>query len=143
MWQNMFDQLTKERSDVRVNPKTIEYVVGGKNLPELNWNRRQVKNGIISILFHQMPLNTCRLILCLAFQTALGLAESEADEAGEQTCSRCKNSNHRFADCANQCSEKMGKTVFLAKRHFEQVTSMAQEFQNYRKAPRGLEGSRL
>ena len=85
----------------------------------------------------------CRLTDPPAFQTAVSLAEYDAQDIRDVPCKWCKKTNHLSDNCWTKYKEKKDKTVFLKQKHFEMVTNMSRRFQDYLESATDTDPSKM
>ena len=48
IWENFFQKLETERENIRVTQRTIDYATDSSDMRGLNWNGREIRNGMCS-----------------------------------------------------------------------------------------------
>lgn len=85
VWKTFIEKLAKERGDsIRLNIDAKEYIRGAE-VRALEWNGRDIRNGTFSTAFSPPFTREVADFGVLAFQTAVALAEydAEKDEEGK------------------------------------------------------------
>lgn len=107
IWDIFFNKLEREREDIKVTQRILDYAKESDDMKSLGWNGREIRNGRTNSCGHSQK--TWLTFLDLAFNTALSLAE-------------CDNER----DARNR--------IVLHSRHLEQVVKMSKAFQGYLKS---------
>ena len=110
VWRNFFEKLVKDRGDIMRVPIDTKDYTNGQEVRELKWNGREIRNGKAPSLqasgrrIFAPSLTFSRS--CLAFQTAVALADFEGakDEEGK---------------------------ILLKDTHIMQIVRMSKEFKTY------------
>jgi hypothetical protein len=99
------DKLQKDRGDyIRLSIDAKEYIESSKMMKAVKWNGREIRNGKLLCIYRLKrvaPTNTSS-----GFQTAVALAEHEADKDSE------------------------GK-ILVKETHLSSIVKMSREFQEY------------
>lgn len=108
VWDTFVKKLAKERGDyMRVTIGAQEYIREGKQLREISWNGREIRNGKTSGEYSAHQRRTfADSLFTIAFQTAVSLAEYQNQQDSE------------------------GK-IKLTEEHLKSVVELSKDFKDY------------
>jgi hypothetical protein len=115
IWNNHFKKLARNHEEggreIHYSIMAQEYVQNSTALRDLQWNGREIRNGVL----HSNIL-TVGILTMLAFQTAVALASFEAKQNDERNGGQ---------------AEKTKSIPKLTEEHIGQVVKMSQNFKRY------------
>lgn len=118
IWKNHFRKLTRNHDDggreIQYSITAMEYVEKSAALKNLEWNGREIRNGITT----HFPFPSRTNMIAIAFQTAVALASFHARQIDEKN------------------KDRTGETKAVPKvtdDHIDQVVKMSQNFKRYMK----------